>query len=39
MEKKELFDSTCNSNYTLLGLHLALTANLSKNPPSLMICI
>lgn len=39
MEKKELFDSTCNSNFTLVGLRLHLMANLSKNPPSLMIYI
>lgn len=39
MEKKELLDSTCNSNFTLVGLRLDLTSNLSKILPSLMICI
>lgn len=39
MEKKELFDNTCNGNFTFVGLRLDLMANLSMNPPSLTICI
>lgn len=39
MEKKELFDNTCNGNFTSVGLRLDLMANLSMNPPSLTICI
>lgn len=39
MEKKELLDSMCYRNFTLVSLPLDSTANLSKNLPWLMICI